>query len=392
MKEYQSANILVIRCGRLKNQHHITTLLTHLAGQGHSVRLFAIQCPKSDITSFRNENPNIKVVHVGEYSARGILRFIYGGLALNKLLKSYQADIFYVIDSWTLRYFSVASFLSVFIKRVPIIYHTFDMLSPGVAAWYERLLECFWAKRADLVVVTDSSRSALMKAMYRLPNAPLEIGVYMPKDYDSPSSELLDRFRSTVLKNCEDKLIISPTRLSEDRKGLELLEAFAGTPVNYVLLTYEGMAEYTHACKNLAKSLGISERVLILPESSSDEVILATASSDLALIFHDQDASLGNFFCHPSRLAYCLALGIPVVANAVPSIESIVYKHNLGLCVRLNHKDEFVNSITELCNNQNELLKKKIAIKTAFKENLCFENQALGLNMAIKRILDSGSE
>lgn len=383
--------IAIIRCGGLLDQHHVSTLISFLRSNQYVITIYVIQCHLRDIEAFRSEHPGIVVNDIGRFGKAGFLRFIRGGLALGKQLKLSDSEIHYVIDSWTLRYYKVAQMFTAFKKNILFVYHTFDMLSPEIAAWYERLLEKRCARNANLVVVTDPSRSALMKSLYRLCTSPLALPVRMSCTFEQPNREAINDLRSSFMKNGLKKLVICPTRVSRARRGVEIIEAFSETPEDYALIIFEGSAEYSRTCKQLAINLGKQHRIFILPEVSNSEVILATAASDVALIYHDEMASLGNFFCHPSRLAYCAALGIPVIANDVPSIEAVVYKYDLGVCVDLSDKDQFVKAVIDICADELLHAKRKSAIRAAFYEHMCFEVEGNKLKAALFTLGSAGT-
>lgn len=363
----------VVRCGRLAQQHHLSTLLVYLERSGFDVKLFALQCPVEDVRCFCAENPEIKVEQVGEWSGKGVSRFLIGGLALSRSLRIEDLDLIYVVDSWTLRYFAVALFLFPKLRKTNYVYHTFDMLAPDAAAWYERLLERLMVRGAALNVVTDRSRAALMKALYRLPVEPLSVAVRLLHDFLQPPNDAVTSRRASLLPIGCKFLIVSPTRLSEERVGKAIIRAASLLPTNYAMVMFAGDADYTQECIQLANALDLGSRLIVLPESPHSEVLLVCAASNVALVFHDESSSLGNFFCHPSRLSYCVALGIPVVANAVPSIEAVIYKYQLGLCAGARDAEAVASALRVVCEGAESREQMEERIKRTFLRDLTFE-------------------
>ena len=363
----------VVRCGRLAQQHHLSTLLVFLDRSGFDVKLFALQCPVEDVRSFCADNPAIEVKQVGEWTGKGVNRFLHGGLALGRCLRTADIDLVYVVDSWTLRYYTVSLFLFSKLRKTSFVYHTFDMLAPNVAAWYERLLERFMVRRASFAVVTDRSRAALMKALYRLPVEPLSVAVRLLHDFLPPPHDAVAKRRGSLLPHGCKFLVASPTRLSEERVGRSIIKAAAQLPSDYAIVMFAGEERYTKECIHLADQLGLGERLVVLPEAPHSEVLLVCAASNVALVFHDESSSLGNFFCHPSRLSYCVALGIPVVANAVPSIESVVYRYRLGLCVNPKKLEAISVAVRNICESHESHEEIKERIKKEFRDELTFE-------------------
>lgn len=387
MKLGREPTIAVVRCGRLSQQHHLSTLLTFFVRKGFQVYLYALQCPSVEVEEFQRQYPQISVEELGMWPDKGLLRFFYGGRALRSCLKRKKIDVVYVIDSWTLRYFAVACILSWKIWRNGFIYHSFDMLAPGVAGWYERALERVIARAAIRTVVTDGARAALMKAFYGLEEPPLGVAVRLLSDFEPPDQTAVDKAREDLLpKGCQ-YLVISPTRLSSERVAKEIIIAASLLPERYALVTYAGKQEFTQECLELARKHGLGARYIVLPECSHVEVLQACAASDVALVFHDDRGSLGNYFCHPSRLAYCAALGVPVVANAVPSIESVVYRYNLGVCASIWDSEEIAAEIQHTCEAENGRPGTQERIRTAFAKHLTFEKQGEELIEVIRSSL-----
>lgn len=379
--------LAMVRCGALKRQHHLTTLCRYLSDQGLAIEFFSLQAPESEVDWFGKQVAGLRAHPLGEWSGRGLDRFLKGGLALRHALKKSDFDLLYVIDSWTLRYLGVATLGAMRWDKKPLVYHTFDMLAPHVAARSDMLLEGHALRSSDLNVNADRSRAVLAKALFGLKDVPIDIPVRVLLDEPMPACDMA--LRKSLVGNSPHSpryMVVCPTGLSGDRLSKEIIHAFAHLPPHYHLITIDGGGSYASECRLLVDKLGLRERVSILEPMSYEALQRICACADVGLIFHNAEASLGNFLCHPSRLAYFVAMGLPVVANDVPVMEAVIYRHGLGRCCSANDPEKIASAIEEICTGPLPLADRRQAILTAFRDELHFEASAACLTTALRRL------
>lgn len=380
-------HVAMVRTGGLKQQHHLTTLCQYLVAQGIQLEFLSFQAPESEVAGFGEQVPGMTVHQLGQWPGKGFGRFVKGGLALRKQLRSLEFDILYVVDSWTLRYVAVATMGAMRWATQPMVYHTFDMLVPHVAARADILLERHAARRSSLNINTDRSRAAVVKALFGLKETPVSVPLRLPRHASLPQRD--ESLRASLLAAAateNDFLIVNPTNLSSERLGKELIQAFAALPPHYHLVTIDGVGPYARACRDLVERHQMQARVHILATMPHDDLLKICACADVGLIFHDAEASLGNYLCHPSRLAYFVALGLPVVATDVPVVEALVYRYGLGYCCSPAEPERIAGAIQEVCVGRESLPDRKRRIRQVFESDLHYEYSAPLIVEALQRI------
>lgn len=379
--------VALVRSGSLMQQHHLTALCGFLAERGIQLDFISLQASESEVQWFGAQIPNIVVHSVGEWLGKGFGRFIKGGWALRKQLRLLQFDILYVVDSWTLRYVAVATLGTMRWAGRPTVYHTFDMLVPHVAARVDILLERHTARRSHLNINTDRSRAAVVKALFGLKETPLSVPLRLPYHAALPQPD--ESLRALLLESAvtqNDFLIVNPTNLSSERLGKELIQAFTRLPSQYHLVTIDGVGLYSQTCRDLVECHKMQARIHILAPMSHDDLLKICACADVGLIFYDAEASLGNYLCHPSRLAYFVALGLPVVATDMPMIEALIYRYGLGICCPPTEPERIAAAIQAVCVGGEPLSERKKRIRQAFESELHYECSAPLIVEALQRI------
>jgi len=144
----------------MKRQQHLDTLLCYLCAQPEFEVTFVSLHGESDVKPYlesRIQGLLVIPLH-GKPDIKGRLSI---GLKLRKTLLERKPDIVYVIDSWTLPYFWIATLGRLRFKQSKLVYHTYDMLSIGQHSRFYHNLERRMASRADLNVNADINRARL---------------------------------------------------------------------------------------------------------------------------------------------------------------------------------------------------------------------------------------
>jgi glycosyltransferase involved in cell wall biosynthesis len=390
-QEKYSLHVALVRCGALRQQHHLLTLCGYLVSQGIQVDFFSLQAPESEVDWFAGKVPGVNTHYVGLWPGKGVGRFVMGGLSLRRQLRKLKADILYVIDSWTLPYVAVATNGLMRWKKCPTVYHTFDMLVPNVASRLNIALERYTARRSSLNINTDQSRAQVVKALFGLPVAPLSVPLRLPRETTMPHRDAQLRTSLLNSRHAEEAvLVVNPTRLTRERLGKEIIQAFAELPSNYHLVTVNGEGAYAQECEGSIQRSGLQERVHILSPMPHDDLLKICACADVGLIFHNAESSLGNYLCHPSRLAYYLALGLPVVATDVPVLAGVIYRYGLGECCNPFKPESIASALQKVCEEGAPLPDRKKNIRRAFESELYYERSAHIIVDALRNLRTSG--
>lgn len=382
--------LLAVRCGNLKDQQHINTLLLYLAESGeYEVTLLSISS-EVDVEAWSQAAlPGILVVRPETKTRIKPLRWMILGIKIARWIKKNPPDLLYMIDSWTLPYMMVATKAMTGLRRIPKVYHTFDMLVNGVAPALYIWIERFVARRVALNVNTDECRAVITKNWFGLKTTPLHIPLRESKKTELPRRDM--EFRRQILQDCfqcrDGIIFVYPCRCTGPGRGIEqLLAAFAKLPSEFLLLTIDGGNDYCRNLQQQCRERGLDKRVVFLPPMPHAELMRYVAIADVGGVFHDPDVSLGNFFCHSSRLAYYVSLGIPCLATEVPSQDAVVYRYGLGKSCDVKDPDAIAGALLTMQREEFFGEEKREMIRRQFLSTFHYEIRAKRLLSALKSL------
>ena len=386
MKKSRQLNVAVIRAGALRNQDHVTTLCQFLVANDFRVSFFSLQASQSDVDWFRDQVPGIQAFAVGRWPGLSVIRFIKGGLKLRSRLKQTQFDILYLVDSWTLPYAFVATLGRIRLGDAATVYHSFDMITGAEHGRAYFALERYVARSCRLNINTDRARAEIARLIMGLKETPLAIPLRLSVNANLPKRD--ETLRASILKDRENGkiLVVYPTALRADRVSKEVILAVAALPDRYHLASFDAEGCYAQECRELIAERGLQERVHLLQRATHEDVVKLCACADVGLIFHDMDAGIGNYFCHPGRLAYYVALGLPLVASNVPVVEALVYKFGLGACCSPYEPLSIAAEIQGLVEGPVSLEERARQIRAAFRQEMYYERSAAALAVALRRL------
>jgi glycosyltransferase involved in cell wall biosynthesis len=294
-------------------------------------------------------------------------------LKVNNRLRAADPHLLYIIDSWSLPIAWLATMGRMRYRRKGLVYHTFDMLLPDVHRHFHRWLEKRVLRTADLAVNTDPIRARVQRMLYRLDVTPLYIRNCVSRKFPPPRKDAATRARLMRNPAPENLLMVYPTVASSQRLTKEVISAFALLPHRYNLFTYAVENEYGTECRGLVRKLGLQDRVVFSGPVDFDTVVEVCANCDFSGIFHDPEASLGNYLTNSGRLAYLVALGVPVVAGGYPSVQMDVLRYGLGVCCGKESPAEIAWAARRLCERSPTLEERRATVLRAFSEELHYE-------------------
>jgi len=197
----------------------------------------------------------------------------------------------------------INSTLTVLIEK--IVWPSVDLLvtvSPSIKVWYK---DKYGPKPAALVL-----------------NSPV---------YDSSKTQERGRQESSYLREKfgipkECKIFIYVGMLIPGRGIETLLRVFEEVKESHVVFLGFGILE-----EKIKKAAGTSSNIHIHDAVPHHEVIDIIQSADVGLCFIEK-VSLSDYYCLPNKLFEYAFAGLPILASRFPDIESVMTRHNLGLC------------------------------------------------------------
>ena len=87
----------------------------------------------------------------------------------------------YIIDSWSIPVFWLATTGALRWRRAALVYHTFEWIERRVHGWLRCHLERRLCRQADLVVNIDRIRGRVQQLVYGLERSPLWVRNSLPR-------------------------------------------------------------------------------------------------------------------------------------------------------------------------------------------------------------------
>lgn len=185
--------------------------------------------------------------------------------------------------------------------------------------------------------VTADSWPLLRKAEARMaPNpAPRKLVFWSAdlRQFDRPAAlQLAARFRAELGIAPGQKLLLSPRQLQPHYHQERIVEAFARSRWAHegvLLLKRHGKGgedSYLQGVLQLARKLGVAERVLLAPRVSYAELAGLYAMADAAVSLPEADGV-------PSTFLELMALQVPIIASDLPAYEGVLAAEETGLLV-----------------------------------------------------------
>ncbi len=307
--------------------------------------------------------------------------------AMRRVLQSTPHDILYAFDACTLPSLWIASRGHFRPRGGRFVYQTFEWIEPGNNYLVHILLERAACRTADVVVNAERIRARLMQKMYGLSTLPVFVRPGLPLDFEVPARD--DGLRKALLGSASDDaiLLVCPSIVSRERRSFELIRAVSLLPEKYRLVTIARQGGYGETCRRLAEEIGVGQRVVFRPVMPFREVMAHISSGDVGIALHDGRGSVGDYLAAPMRLSQFAAAGIPCVASSLPSVEAVVYKHDLGVCCEDDSPQDIARAIRELCESGLGPRERGLRARQAFERELHFERGADKLVAALRRLL-----
>jgi len=358
--------VIITFLGNLNYDTRCKNLYNTLKVNGYEVEFLGFDWLTKDFEPVEGDI-TIHKLHKGFLSLSFYLKFVWH---IKFCLMASRASIIFTEDIYTLPFAVIFGKL----KRAKVFYDSRELFGylaglKGKKAkqGFWRIVEKLFIKKVDYIITTGKLDSDFLIKKYKVDDPILLRN--LPRYY-KPKEE--NNLRSIFRINHNQKILLYQGVI---HKGRGLHPTFkALKELKDCLLVIIGDGEFEDYYRNLAKEMGINERVIFAGKINQNEILSYTKTADIGLSIIE-NMSLSYYYALPNKLFEYIMAEIPVVVSNLPQMKEIVEKYEVGKIVDLDNPDELVEAIRQLIENEGLYNKFKENCRTASQE-LNWENES----------------
>lgn len=191
-------------------------------------------------------------------------------------------------------------------------------------------LEKLSINKADLVIAANEERCRIVKSIYKLHNC---ISV----------TNISDINISLYSNSTEPKNIIVYQGILNSERRVDLFIKVLKFLPPYVLLKLIGGGDIEYY-RNMAKQLGVEERVIFTGRLPYAELMKETIECKIGFVTYRMD-DLNNIYCSPNKLYEYIQAGLPIIVTPQPFLVDVVKKYGIGEV--WDNRDENIKNLAE---------------------------------------------
>jgi len=130
--------------------------------------------------------------------------------------------------------------------------------------------------------------------------------------------------------------------------------------------------------QQLARDVGVEDRVKFAPPVPPDQVVRWTASADIGLVCI-QGKGLSCYYSVAQKLWECLMAELPVVVNDLPEMRQLVEHYQVGLVIEQEMRPEAIAAAIKRLINEEQLYGRLQKNTQRLKQECNWENEAAKL-------------
>jgi glycosyltransferase involved in cell wall biosynthesis len=221
------------------------------------------------------------------------------------------------------------------LRRKRLVYYPFEVQNeqgPKSVSLHHSIIdgcEALLMKHADALITQNACRAAIYHEERHCTAKPTIVHNYKPRHAMTENGAL----RAALGELAQGKRIVLYEGYLTERRWLEQLACTAALLDDDTLLVMMGDDRMGWALKNeeiLRPSLDAG-RLAILPSVPHHALLPYVADADVGVIIYD-DRTRNNYFCEPGKLSDYIAVGVPVIAPAFPTIKPVLEEYRIGVC------------------------------------------------------------
>jgi glycosyltransferase involved in cell wall biosynthesis len=350
-----------------------------LAKAGYKVRLFATA--DEGLPAFEKTN-NFEVIRlpIKNYSSFRLRIYPYYTeyFKAYKKLVAEKADIYHCHDLDTL----LLGYLVIKRNKAKIVYDSheywpsrtvftktfFDHIKGLIRNPIFRFMEKYLIKRVDAVISANDTSGLALSKHYKIAQ-PVSIYNYHSLENQKSSNILRNRL------GLEDKkIMLYLGGINKGRGILELVSSLKYLPDKFNLV-FLGKGRYKEFALNLAKKLGVKDRVHFPNAVPPKEVVKWASSADIG-VSPIQNISMSYYFSSPNKVFEYLMAGLPIAVSNFPEMKRIMSRHHVGEMFNPDDPKSIAKAVNKILTNEDYSKKLRANALRAAREEYNWEKES----------------
>lgn len=264
--------------------------------------------------------------------------------------------------------------------RRPWVYHCHDFVERErplhIGGCFLRAFERSFARTADLVIVPDAERGALIARALRLKRPPL-IVANAPLARPKASGEMLHQALEERGINLE-RIVFRQGRVGSGHAieaTLRSIPHWADKRWGFAVMGI-GDAAYCKQLEALAQALGVQRQFVILPPVGYDQVAQFTPGADVGhALYEPITINHATPTTSSNKMMEYMAAGLPLLVSDKPSLRALVEEYGCGITADQDDPGSIATAVNVLLSNPSRAHQMGAKGAKAFEQVFCYERQ-----------------
>ena len=219
-------------------------------------------------------------------------------------------------------------------------------------------------KDVDYLVAVNYMATDVFKDWYGIKNALTIQNAYaVNSNFDFKANH--NRFREEYPELKGQKIILYQGWISDERNLENLITAMSYLKDTNWSLVIMGYGEYINDLKEIAKTKDCLNKLVYVPAKSQEELLSYSASADIGVIPYSPSRDLNSKYASPNKLYEFIAAGLPIIANELMFVRTIVENEGFGKIVDMSSAEKIAEGLRsinseKLTQYKNNLLDKRV--------------------------------
>ena len=262
----------------------------------------------------------------------------------------------------------------------PLVYHCHDFAERDrplhIGGRIVRAFEQRFARTADLVIVPDAERGAVVARELGLVRPPL-IVANAPLLRPSATGDALQRALRQRGVDFQ-RVVLRQGRIGAGHAieaTVRSIPYWASESWGFVVMGI-GKTTYWERLETLAQALGIEHRFVILPPVGYDQVAQFTPGADVGhALYEPIHMSHATPTTSSNKMMEYMAAGLPLLVSDIPSLRALVERYQCGITADQESPESIAVAVNALLGDPARARQMGAAGRQAFEQVFCYERQ-----------------